>query len=213
MTRVKICGLTREIDAIAAVEAGAAYVGLIFAGGPRHLEAEPAAAVGGPALGRAQRVGVFGSQRVDDIARMREAAALDVIQLHADPTADDIVQVRAVTQRPVWGVLRVSGRHLPPAAAELASVADAIVLDPKVDGQLGGTGQSLAWAALAEEVEALRPLTMVVLAGGLRPENVAGAIQVLRPDVVDVSSGVESAPGIKDHERVRAFARAAHAAL
>ncbi|MDX2183802.1 MAG: phosphoribosylanthranilate isomerase [Gemmatimonadaceae bacterium] len=213
MTRIKICGLTRELDVVAAVEAGAAYVGMIFAGGPREIGVEQAAAVGRKAVGQAQRVGVFGAQRVEEIARIAEAASLDVIQLHADPTPVDVRAVRVATARPVWGVLRVSGNRLPVGAPALAEAADAVVLDPKVEGQLGGSGQALAWSELSEEVDALRRLTMVVLAGGLRPENVEDAIRALRPDVVDVSSGVESAPGIKDHERVRAFARATHAAL
>jgi phosphoribosylanthranilate isomerase len=213
MTQVKICGVTRAADALAAVDAGAAFVGMIFAGGPRHLTAEQAQTVSRAVPTAAQRVGVFGTQRVEEIARIRDAAALDVIQLHADPSADDISAVRAATGRPVWGVLRIAGSRLPSGAREVAAAADAVVLDPRVEGQLGGTGQALAWEALALEVDALRPLAMVVLAGGLRPENVRDAIRVLRPDVVDVSSGVESAPGIKDHERVRAFARAAHAAL
>jgi phosphoribosylanthranilate isomerase len=86
--------------------------------------------------------------------------------------------------------------------------ADAVVLDAAVVGQLGGTGVAIDWAALAPEMHRLRMRGRVVLAGGLRPENVARAVALATPDIVDVSSGVESAPGAKDPERMRAFARA-----
>jgi phosphoribosylanthranilate isomerase len=106
----------------------------------------------------------------------------------------------------VWAALRVNGGGVPTNAAELFDTADAIVLDARVDGKLGGTGVALAWDALAPTLAPMRGRrARLVLAGGLSPGNVATAIAAVRPDVVDVSSGVESAVGEKDHGRMRAF--------
>jgi phosphoribosylanthranilate isomerase len=85
------------------------------------------------------------------------------------------------------------------------SVADAVVLDAKVSGKLGGTGTAFDWEGVAKTLDRQRVRARIVLAGGLNPENVAHAVHVVAPDIVDVSSGVESAPGIKDHARMRAF--------
>jgi phosphoribosylanthranilate isomerase len=104
-------------------------------------------------------------------------------------------------------VVRVTDT-LPPDVADLLSLADALLIDARVKGSLGGTGVTVAWDALAGELGRVRAERPIVLAGGLAPENVARAIRTLRPAIVDVSSGVESAPGIKDHARMRAFATA-----
>jgi phosphoribosylanthranilate isomerase len=120
--------------------------------------------------------------------------------------------VRAMRSRfggRIWTVARVDGSLLPDWTEELFHEADAVLLDARVKGRLGGTGVALEWGALADSVQALRGRTPVVLAGGLTPANVAEAVRVLAPDIVDVSSGVESAPGIKDHAKMRAFIEAA----
>ena len=104
--------------------------------------------------------------------------------------------------------MRLDGEQLPDDVGDLFASSDAVVLDAKVSGRLGGTGVALPWASLAARLESVRDdrrPAKLVLAGGLRPENVSMAISLLRPDVVDVSSGVETAPGIKDHARMRAF--------
>jgi phosphoribosylanthranilate isomerase len=109
----------------------------------------------------------------------------------------------------VWAVAHVTDPAVVDAAAPwFDDGIDAVVLDAAVPGKLGGTGVSLDWAAVAPAVQRLRQRGRVVLAGGLRPENVAAALDVVAVDIVDVSSGVESAPGIKDPERMRAFADA-----
>jgi phosphoribosylanthranilate isomerase len=107
--------------------------------------------------------------------------------------------------------LRTSGTLVPVRAAELFSAADAVLLDAHVAGTLGGTGTTLDWLGLAAAVADVRGDGTLVLAGGLTPRNVDGAIRALRPDVVDVSSGVERSPGVKDHSRMRAFAAATRA--
>jgi phosphoribosylanthranilate isomerase len=157
-------------------------------------------------------VGVVGAIEPAAVAALGAAAELDAVQLHGDPDAADVAAVRRHWTGLVWAVVRVRGAELPAHAADLFDAADAVVLDARVDGALGGTGVALPWAALAEHLAPLRGRAPLVLAGGLRPENVADAVAELAPDVVDVSSGVETAPGVKDHARMAAFARAARAA-
>ena len=206
---VKFCGITRAEDAAEAARLGAGYVGAIFAGGPRAVDPARAAENFESLPERVRRVGVFGAQLPDEIARVARAASLDVVQLHGDPDAQHVRAVRSSTSAKVWAVLRIE-RALPADAHRLAETADALLLDAKVDGRLGGTGHALAWEELASSVRALRAATAcaIVLAGGLVPENVGAAIDALRPDIVDVSSGVETTPGIKDHQRMRAFMNA-----
>jgi phosphoribosylanthranilate isomerase len=201
---VKFCGLRRPEDAAVAVDLGAAYVGVIFAGGPRLVTVDEARRVLDPTRGRARAVGVFGAAPPDAIAYIVLQCGLDVVQLSADPDADTVDDVRSATGAEVWAAVRCS-TTLPPVASTLFTHADAVLLDAKVDGQLGGTGRTIAWNDLAPAVNAVRSGRRMVLAGGLTPENVRRAVEALAPDVVDVSSGVESSPGIKDHERMRAF--------
>ena len=209
MASVKFCGLTRVEDAREAARLGAAYVGAIFAGGPRHVTPERAREVFGAAGGGPAAVGVFGADDVDAIAADAITAGVEVIQLHGDPRAADVRAMRKRFGGRVWAVARADGSMLPEWAEELFHEADAVLLDARVQGRLGGTGVKLEWGSLADSVSALRGSTPVVLAGGLNPENVAEAVRLMAPDVVDVSSGVESAPGIKDHAKMRAFFDAA----
>lgn len=215
MVELKFCGLTRPEDAALAVELGAHYCGVIFAGGPRLVSVARAAEVFAPVRGTAtKRVGVFGAQGIEETLDIADTLSLDVIQF-----ADSVADVRRIGLRErlagaLWQVAHTDPRAataMADPAQWFASGADAIVLDAAVVGQLGGTGVALDWAALGPEVRRLRSLGRVVLAGGLRPENVARAVSLAMPDVVDVSSGVESAPGLKDPERMRAFAREARA--
>lgn len=212
MVEVKFCGLTRAEDAALAVELGASYCGVIFAGGPRLLSVDRAREVLAPVNGTpTKRVGVFGSQSVTEALEIADKLSLDVLQF-----ADGVAHVRRIGLRErfsgaLWQVAHTdpsSGVAVQDPASWLVNGADAVVLDAAVAGQLGGTGVALDWAALAPEMHRLRAHGRVVLAGGLRPENVARAIALATPDVVDVSSGVESSPGKKDPERMRAFARA-----
>jgi phosphoribosylanthranilate isomerase len=207
---IKFCGLTRPEDAAQAGALGASYAGVIFAGGPRRLDAPRAADVLAAAGSGVRRVGVFGDQTPEEIARVVRAVRLDIVQLHGDTTPAIIRQVRSESGAQVWGVIRVNGRELAGRIAELDADADAIVLDALVMGKLGGTGVTFDWSALTDDVRPIR--ARLVAAGGLTPGNVAAAIRALAPHVVDVSSGVEQGgePGVKDHARMRAFADAVH---
>jgi phosphoribosylanthranilate isomerase len=202
---IKFCGLTRADDAAAAASFGAHYVGVIFAGGPRDRSIDAARHTLAKVPRSVKRVGVVADQSIEEITALVRALSLDVVQLHADPSPDRIRDVRAAAGVDTWAVMRIAGSKLPPSFEAVAREANAVVLDARTPSGLGGTGVALPWADLATEVRRWRDRVQVVLAGGLRPENVAEAIAAMEPDIVDVSSGVESAPGIKDHERMRAF--------
>lgn len=215
MVEIKFCGITRPEDAELAVELGASYVGVIFAGGPRLVTATTAREVFGAVEGSTvRRVGVFGPQAADEVLALARESALHVLQLAGEVSERTLIHLREAFVGAIWPVLRV-----PPESADvrlaalplLAAGAEAVVLDAAVPGRLGGTGVALDWKAIAPSVAAVRARGRVVLAGGLRAANVATAITLVAPDVVDVSSGVERAPGIKDPQQMRAFANAVRA--
>jgi phosphoribosylanthranilate isomerase len=210
VVEVKICGLTRAVDAEYADAAGASYLGVIFAGGPRQrLPQQAKETLAGR---RARKVGVFADQPESEIAHIAQEVGLQVIQLHGASDPKRVQAVRAATGLEVWAVVRTPDGQLSEHAEALADEADALVVDALVPGQLGGSGVTIPWLQLGESLDAMEHGHRVVLAGGLTPENVAEAIDYVSPMVVDVSSGVESAPGIKDHARIRAFIAAAQAA-
>ena len=199
--------MTRQADAQLATELGASYIGAIFAPGPRQVSVAAARHLFDSVSG-ASRVGVFGTNDVREVGRIADDAELDVVQLHADPTPDDVHAVRGTFGGEVWAALRISGSSLPSMAEEMMDAADGVVLDAKSPDRLGGTGKSLPWDELAPEIARMRTGALIVLAGGLTPLNVGEAIRDLAPDVVDVSSGVEQSPGVKDHQLMRDFADA-----
>lgn len=209
MADVKFCGLTRAHDVAAAVELGAAYAGVILAGGPRALDIARARVVLGPVEGTAtRRVGVFGAQAPATVAWMADELGLDVVQLHSGATPDRILELRKWHDGEIWAVIGVEDGTVGDLDA-FVGLAEAVVLDTSVGGRSGGTGKVFDWGAAAHSTSAMPAGLRLVVAGGLRPGNVSEAIAVLRPAVVDVSSGVESAPGIKDPELMRAFAEMA----
>lgn len=204
--RIKFCGMSRSQDATIAAELGASYVGAVFAPGPRQVTGAVARSIfdAVPGIGH---VGVFGGNEPAEIAALADEADLDVVQLHADPTSEDVRAIRDIFDGEIWAAIRVNGNSLPESAGELFDEADGILLDARGD-QLGGTGRTFSWAGVAGDVARLRRGGVLVLAGGLTPVNVAEAISTLAPDIVDVSSGVESSPGIKSARLMREFAHA-----
>lgn len=212
-TAAKICGLVRAEDAAAAASAGARYVGAILAGGPRLVTPTAARDVFEHA-GTATRVVVVGHEPVDDIVRAGMAAGADIVQLHGDPSPRMVLDLRERWPGGIWAALRVPANAFDhERATALFAVADGVVLDAFVEGALGGTGVAIDWRALQAPLQTIRDSeeasALLVLAGGLTPDNVRTAIRLLSPDVVDVSSGVETSPGIKDHARVQRFVAAA----
>jgi len=211
MTKIKFCGVTRPADAALASELGASYVGVIFAESPRRVTIERAAEVFS-AAGAAKRVGVFGHGAMSsaEIVRYARDSRLDVMQLHGSFTPEEIVRMRGDFEGELWAVVPVdeTASALPEGWDILADVSDALLLDTSVRGVSGGTGKPFDWRAAAPGLRQASVQLPIVLAGGLNPGNVGDAITALHPAVVDVSSGVESAPGIKAPHLMRAFADA-----
>jgi phosphoribosylanthranilate isomerase len=207
-TRVKICGITRLADAIAAANAGADAIGFNFwPGTPRKIAVGQARAIAAALPPFVTIVGLFVDPEPGAVRAALAAAPLDLLQFHGDEPPDlcrafGRPYVKAV---PVGGASAASG--LLEYAARYADAAGLLFDAPPADGLPGGTGRTFDWDALPRELP--RPL---VLSGGLTAANVAGAIRRVRPWAVDVSSGVEAigpdgkpVKGIKDPERIRAF--------
>jgi phosphoribosylanthranilate isomerase len=206
--RVKICGVTNLDDAAEAVRLGAWAVGLIhFAESPRAVEPGEAVRIGAAFRRKCQVVGVFVNPELDEVAKAVEDEGLTMVQLNGEEGPSFCAEVARKT-----GVKVVKAIHVASAADIHAAEAfrtDFHLFDRRGDGGLwGGTGESFDWGLLAER----RSEVPAILAGGLRPENVAEAIAVARPFAVDVASGVEAEPGRKDHAAMTAFFEAAGAA-
>jgi phosphoribosylanthranilate isomerase len=205
---VKLCGLTRAADAELAATLGAHYLGVIYAGGPRLVTDPQAAAIVRAAAGRPV-LGVFGAQSADDILRIRDATGIAGAQLHGRYTAADAARLRTAGLL-VWWVQRLAAAADLDALAALAqsiASADVVLVEPRVPGAPGGAGVALD-LALAVAARGRVP-GRFALAGGLTPETVGRAVALVRPHVVDVSSGIEVQPGIKDPDRMRRFVEAA----
>lgn len=201
MTRVKICGICRVEDGRAAAAAGASAIGLVFwPGSPRVVDADAARAIVAGLPAGVPAIGVFVNQSVDEINDMVRHAGLFGVQLHGDEDLGIIPRIK----RPVVRAMSLASA----AAVDDVPSQVTVLLDAHDPARRGGTGRTIDWHA-ARDIAARRP---VVLAGGLTPENVAEAIEVVRPYAVDVSSGVERTPREKDHARIDAFMRAVRAA-
>ncbi|MCD6337857.1 MAG: phosphoribosylanthranilate isomerase [Verrucomicrobia bacterium] len=196
--KVKICGITRREDALVAAEAGADAVGFVFfPKSPRFVTPEAAAGICRGLPPFLARVGVFVNPEADFVRRAVALCGLTVLQFHGEESPQFYEQFRPL---PVIAAFRI-GREEDLAALPRRP-ADAWLLDASRDGAYGGTGVSFDWnlAAAAKELGA-----PIILAGGLTPENAAEAARRVRPYALDVSSGVESAPGVKDAAKIRAF--------
>jgi phosphoribosylanthranilate isomerase len=205
--RVKVCGITRREDAETAAAAGADFLGVILAPGGKRTVSAAAARDLLAGLG-VLRVGVFVGSSEAEVLRAAEDAALHVVQLHGDETPETADALRRAGLT-VWKALRPrSGEDFADNVGRYASSVDAILLDGWSARAHGGTGAKFPWAEVAPHRHLLPQGVQLVAAGGMRAENVAEAAGLLRPDVVDVSSGVESAPGVKDAGAVRAFVAA-----
>ena len=202
--RVKICGINSEAAFDAAVAAGADWIGLVFfPPSPRAITPRRAASLSARQKGGPGRVGLFVAPRAEEIEAALAALPLDVLQIH--DTAEAAVRWRARFGLPVWRAVGIA------AAADLPSTADgadALLLDaspPRGATRPGGNARPFDWTLL----RAWHPPAPWLLAGGLTPDNVAAAIAATGATAVDVSSGVEHAPGEKDPARIRAFIAAA----
>jgi phosphoribosylanthranilate isomerase len=200
-TRIKICGITSPEAALAAADAGADAVGFVFVPGtPRHVEPEHAFEIMGSLPPMVTTVGVFRDATLDEFIDIEQRCPTDLSQLHGSEPEG---LVRDCGPRLVRGI-----RFDPATIADELARWDAIeeVDAILVDGSAGGGGEAFDWRALVEPMS--RISTPVILAGGLHAGNVGEAIGACRPFAVDVSSGVEASPGVKDPDKVRAFCQA-----
>jgi phosphoribosylanthranilate isomerase len=203
---VKICGLTSPGDAIAAAEAGADAVGLVFwPGSRRYVTAEAARRIARALPPFVVRVGVFLDANRDDLDGITSDVGLDLLQLHGRESPESLSGL----PRRVLKAVSVGDGFEPEEAWRFEGQAAGVLLDTRSDHAPGGTGQTFDWS-IARRVR--ERASFLVLAGGLTAANVASAIAAVDPDGVDVSSGVESSPGRKDAARMREFIRAVRGA-
>lgn len=205
--RVKFCGITDLDDAAEAVRLGAWAIGLIhFDGSPRNVEEREAARIGAAFRRKCEVVGVFVNPTLKEVDRAVENGGLTMVQLNGAEGASFCSEVARRT-----GLKVIKAIHVASAADVHAAEAyrtDFHLFDRRGKGMWGGTGESFDWELLRGH----RSEVPAILAGGLRADNVAAAIGVAHPHAVDVASGVESAPGRKDHAAMAAFFEAAQAA-
>jgi phosphoribosylanthranilate isomerase len=206
--RVKICGLTRPGDVDAVARAGAAYAGLVFfPQSPRALTPDRAREVALAAPSGLARVALFVDADDAAIEAVLESVPIDLLQLHGSESPERVDEVRSRFGLPVIKALGVAGEGDLAALAEHGRAADMLLVDAKPApgaARPGGNGLAFDWRLIAGR----RWPVPWILAGGLTPENVAEAIRLTGARQVDVSSGVEMAPGIKDSDRIAAFTRA-----
>jgi len=209
MTRVKICGIRDRAHALAAVEAGADFIGIVFAPSQRRVAPAQAREIANAVkkISAATKVvGVFVNAPVFQISEIADFCALDVVQLSGNESWEDCNKI----VNPIIKAVRIGRKSPEDICAELSAASRLLagrrfvtLLDSEVEGKYGGTGESFNWD-LAQEVAKKFP---VIIAGGLDPENVAMLIERVAPWGVDVSSGVETA-GVKDASKIKAFIEA-----
>ncbi|CDO37702.1 phosphoribosylanthranilate isomerase [Novosphingobium sp. KN65.2] len=207
---IKICGIREPGSLDVAIRARAAYAGFVFfPKSPRNVTPAEAAALSARAQGRIARVGLFVDAEDAMLAEAMAAARLDVLQLHGQETPERAAQLRARFGIPVWKALSVASAEDVARAETYVGAIDRVLFDAKTPkGTLpGGMGLSFDWTLVANWKG---PMAWG-LAGGLTPDNVAQAVELTGAPLVDTSSGVESAPGVKDNDRIAAFCRAIQA--
>ncbi|MDX6664863.1 MAG: phosphoribosylanthranilate isomerase [Solirubrobacteraceae bacterium] len=207
-TRIKHCGITSVEDAELAVEAGAWALGMIFwPQSPRSCAPDVAVEIGRRTRRRVELAGVFVDQSLDEIAALAEMVPLSLVQLHGTEGTAFCAEVARRTGARVIKAERIASKADLQALQAFRSV-DYHLVDAHVEGLRGGTGQTLDWSLLAGRHSEV-PL---ILSGGLTPENVGEAVTRVAPSAVDVASGTESAPGVKDPDKLRAFGEVVAAA-
>lgn len=208
LAKIKFCGIMQTRDAACAAQSGAAYLGVVFAGGPRAVTEDGARQVVAAAAG-VPVLGVFADQSPYEILRIAEVCSLSGAQLHGSYSRADAARLRAQGLE-VWRVVRLA-RLADLDTLDISEIGyDAVLVEPRAPHARGGTGCSLDLSVACEVRRRLEGRRMV-LAGGLRPDNVGKALEQVRPDIVDVSSGVERMPGVKDPHLVTRFAEAVFA--
>ncbi|MCB1020757.1 MAG: phosphoribosylanthranilate isomerase [Acidobacteria bacterium] len=202
---IKVCGITHPADAVAAVQAGATAIGMVFyAPSPRAVKTHEAAVIAAVVPPTALKVGVFVNEEPDRIRALAEAARLDVVQLHGDEGPETVAALSGLR---LWRAFRVGPQFEPAVLDELQGV-EAFLLDGPAGDAYGGAGVPFAWE---KAIEAAR-YGKIIVAGGLDGSNVAEAIRISGPWGVDSSSKLERKPGEKDPAKVAAYVSAARQA-
>lgn len=205
-TLVKICGLSTSAAVDAAIGAGASHIGLVHhAASPRHLTLQKARALRDQAWGKAKIVLLIVNAAPAELVAAIRAVQPDIVQFHGAETPDQLAAYRALAPVGIWKAIGVRDMAGLTAAAAYAGAADLVLYDAPAQSLPGGTGTRFDWSLLNGHRHAL-PWG---LAGGLTPDNVAAAIAQTGAPLVDVSSGVETSPGIKDVDKIAAFLKAA----
>jgi len=199
MVRVKICGITNSVDAITAIDAGANLLGFNFyEKSPRHITEAEAAKIRPRLPKKVEAVGIFVNASPAEVTALRKSLKLDAVQLHGDETPDSVAQIARLMR--VIKAFRVEP-EFPLATLDEYREAFAFLFDAAQTGQYGGTGRTTDWDVARRAALSRR----IILAGGLKVENVAAAVRIVRPYGIDVASGVESEPGKKDPGLLREF--------
>src|SRR5258707_2214100 len=199
MVRVKICGITSVADAQAAIDAGANLLGFNFyPKSPRHIDEGAAAKIRSGLPQRVKAVGIFVNRLPAEVIALRSSLHLDAVQLHGDEPPETVAEIASLA--PVIKAFRVEP-EFPLATLDSYARACAFLFDAANTDQYGGTGCATDW----DVARRASPSHRIILAGGLKVENVAAAVRIVRPYGVDVASGVESSPGKKDYGRLREF--------
>ena len=207
MTEIKICGLTESESLRVAIDAGAHYLGFVFyPPSPRNISADDAADLVQNIPDNIKTVGLFVDPDDESLESVLGRIKINMLQLHGNETPRRAAEIKARFSLPIIKSIRIGSKKDIAAAKNYEGIVDCIMFDAKVaDSSLpGGTGQRFDWTLLKD----YDPDMPWFLAGGLTSENVAEALSILTPDVVDVSSGVETVPGQKDTKKIRDFIRA-----
>lgn len=203
-TRVKICGITRQQDALAAVNAGADAIGLVFyPPSPRAIDAQTAAQICRALPPLVDKVGLFVNASVSEVEQVLATVPLSLLQFHGDETPEFCEQFGKTYIKAVRLADEGEARQQALDAIAAHSNAAGLLIDSYKPGTPGGTGTTFDWSTLPDNIS--QP---IILAGGLDADKVSAAIETVQPYAVDVSSGVEAEPGIKDGAKIDAFIRA-----
>ena len=210
MTGIKFCGLKTREAILAAGKLQAGYIGLMmWPKSSRAITIDQAIALAAEVPGHVKTVGVFVNPSDDELKSILTRAAIDIVQLHGDEDARRVAEIRSLFGLPIIKAVRVATKDDLAPVESLESAADIILFDTKVDSLMpGGTGQTSDWQILASR-KSRKPW---MLSGGLNAENIGRALSILKPDAVDVSSGIEETAGVKNISKMENFAAAVTAA-
>jgi phosphoribosylanthranilate isomerase len=216
MTWIKICGITNLEDALTAVKAGADALGFVFyEKSPRRIDPERVREIIAALPGAIEKVGVFVEESAEQVRETAERTGLTAVQLSRMETLVGCMR-KTTAPHQLKKILSISAEHLADGefftAGDFARTLFALMIDSGTPAQPGGTGRRFDWVSARTTMEWLNDICPTIVAGGLSPANVAEALTMFAPWGVDVSSGVEAAPGKKDPDKVRAFVQAVRAA-